>query len=214
MELLGCHVVIPFFTLLGFGMKFTFVRRQVVDNSMLLIVSILLEQSFMMSKKLERIPGLKYFIFNLLFMLMVITHGYRGILTRDLTSPLPVSKLEFVDAALDLGYQILIPTKYPRPARLEAYYNAPFVTADPKSLLLYLLSDQNNVFDTIYRARDILNGSKSPTMVKILRYYQHINLSATIRASTEHELLKCNKTVLMVEERELSELIVKLKQYP
>ena len=110
--------ILVVFTVLTLLLRFIFLRFKIKDNSALFFVRILIEQDMCLSNKLMQL-GNSFKILIIIFLLVgiVLTNGYKGIVTSNLTAPLPSTKMEkILNAALG-GYSILIPF----PERVNRY---------------------------------------------------------------------------------------------
>jgi len=88
--------------------KIWFRLKKVGDCAWLYLPTILFEQDLKFPKELTPMGVFGSFSLILIFGCSQLTNDYRGMVTTDLTAPLPARTIETIDEALGLGFKILV----------------------------------------------------------------------------------------------------------
>jgi len=95
-----------FFGIFGTALWWAFRTWKVADSPWVLIISFLLEHSLSVSTKLELNPHFRYIFGSFLLMGVVITNGYKGVVTTSLIKPFALYGLDSIDVAINARYEM------------------------------------------------------------------------------------------------------------
>jgi hypothetical protein len=195
---------------LGFHLFFKILLKS-PDNFYTWCFFVILEQEVMMSKKLSKFFAFKILISALLLTGLVLTNTYKGMQMRDLTLPLPGSRLELLEEALAMDFDIIL--------QLENDSYELYMSSQKR----YVREGGGDLEKTKRLRRDSLYQQFARNAIYKLLTYTYKKMTPANRRiynriiiprneSTyvpEEELAKCNKSILLEEPKELKTIFLR-----
>jgi hypothetical protein len=152
---------------------------------------------------------------------VVLTNSYRGKITSDVTAPMEATKLETVEQALKMGYKILLSAheiqrftqRDINAYRMQFKHRPGFFENDRTKLdfIKELAQHGNILMEAILKYREaFINQNQTWHLWPLLLKTIVFNISE--QYLIVDEFLKCNKTILLAEEAELTKVEAQIQE--
>jgi len=216
---------------LSTGFLISLLRLQGQREEVLLVLcSALVEHGYHIRAAVLKLRSFNVFMNLFLFMTIILTNGYKGIVITDITAPLGFEHVSTFDEAIQANYTLVTPNP-PRRNQLLEYFHVYYTknstinesqlsehfknySRDHGPPQLYFLSKFDLTVmaagaaeDESYAATQILQFLRS--IKRLMNSWFERDFSILVNG-TEYEFLKCNKTILVDTGPELTRTLVDL----